>query len=349
MRAALWLVLFGVACKQGDSDSSRERDTAPDTADSGDDSWTGEMPPTVSQVRSYVMACAILTRGGVACFGAFSWSDTHSGRDYQEISQPTSGVCGISAGAIDCWALSDSAYSEEALTNDGLVGWPTGSDWLQVERSADNNCARDTAGRISCWGYSFTPDSHEDTRFEVPTSAGWQDIAMAQKCELCALDVTGTVTCFPAPWQKEAGSCAARPFGETRYVDIDAKNNQLVGLRADGSVDMTYDIRAEDGSDYYRSARSGYRQATGEGNITCGITQTGSLDCWAHDREHFDDSPLERDAAKFEGTYVDVDLAGETLWGIDSEGQLHWNQHDRTDDGYISFWEAVGVPNPDDF
>lgn len=47
------------------------------------------------------------------------------------------------------------------------------------------------------------------------------------------------------------------------------------------------------------------------------------------------------------GTYTDLVLVRE-LYAIDTAGQLHWDGDDSRNDAMVSFWDAVGVPNPDD-
>jgi len=284
------------------------------------------------------MVCAALAEGGVVCFGYDDTvRDEHAGGVYSYLAKPSFVECGIMGGAIECWEMPGDWGSHADNNAAKVAGVPLGEDWRAVEQSSSSACALDAGGRISCWGKVSDPAWSGETLF-VPTGAGWLDVTMAPDCELCALDSEGHVQCFPTPDQLENGTCRERPFGDEVYVDVESNYGQLAAIRLDGRVDLFYNAA---NSTIGTTETDGYLVVSPWRGDTCALTAGGTIDCWG--------GGAAPNPYPMNDTYTDL-LLVDDLYGIDSQGQLHWNGDDspNANGGKVSFWDAVGVPNPDD-
>ena len=300
-----------------------------------------ELPPAVVTIRGGFYTCAAFATGSVLCFGYGDLNDLHGGGRYSWLADPGLVECGILDGAVDCWMFPIDYGGIEQIYELILDGVPAGTDWVVVELSSNNACAMSVIGEVTCWGEAFGPeDGWNSGPFVVPDGTGWQDITMSSDCELCALDRYGRVHCSPTLSPMEAGTCRESPFGEEVYTDIEANRGQLVAIRPDGRVDYFHNAS---NSGIGTTVGGGYSAVSPRIINACALTASSGVECWGGTGEY---GPPDPAAHGLTGTYTDL-LLTEDLYVIDGEGQLHWSGDDSRED-IMSFWDAVGVPNPDD-
>ncbi len=166
--------------------------------------------------------CAVMTTGGVTCWGSNSWGQLGDGTTTTHHSSPvavaglTSGVTTVSAGwshtcalttrgGVTCWGMNlDGQLGDGTTTNSSgpvaVAGLSVGV--RAVSAGYFHTCALTTTGRLTCWGNNLfgelgkaTTTHHSSTPVEV---AGLSAVACASagNSYTCAVTEEGDVWCW---------------------------------------------------------------------------------------------------------------------------------------------------------
>ncbi len=238
----------------------------------------------VAQISvGYLHACALLTSGGVKCWGynvhgelgngTFSNIFPHGISTPQDVIGLTSGVAQINAGTYGtcavttsggakCWGsnysgtVGDGTFTNRATPVD-VSGLTSGV--VQVSRGYEQSCAVTTSGGAKCWGYNYFGGLGNGT---FTTSATPVDVSgltsgvaqiSASGYGACAVTTSGGAKCwgYNAHGQIGNGTFTSYPYGIGTPVDV---------------IGLTSGV-ARISSGFYH---------------TCALTAAGGAKCWGY-------------------------------------------------------------------
>ncbi|HTX12291.1 MAG TPA: hypothetical protein VME22_26980 [Solirubrobacteraceae bacterium] len=209
----------------------------------------------------YLNACALLTTGGVDCWG---WGDL--GDDSNEISTTPVGATGVtdavalsaglrdtcallSTGDIDCWGDNEYGRLGDGSTEESTVPVVVKgiSTAVAVAAGGYETCALLSGGTVDCWGLaSYDEGRHQTTNLTpVPVSGLSHVTALAAGEEfMCALISNGTVDCWGENWGGQLGNGnvegSATPLqvqGVSNATGLVARERTTCALLSDGDVE----------------------------------------------------------------------------------------------------------------
>ena len=231
----------------------------------------------VAQITmGYDHACALLTTGGIKCWGANYSGQLGTGTTFQsyvpvDVSGLTSGVAQVSAGFYHTCAL---------MTNGGVKCWGQGgngalgngtfggalmpvnvsglSGVVQISGGYNHHCALTAAGGVKCWGYNSYGEVGNGTFTSgvgVPVDVNGLTSGVAQisagGLHTCAVTISGGAKCWGYNYEGALGTgthTLSSPYGIATPVDV-------VGLT------------------------TGVAQLTA-GYTSCALTTSGGVKCW---------------------------------------------------------------------
>ncbi len=228
---------------------------------------------SVSAGKSHT--CAVMTAGGVKCWGDNYFGQLGDGDFYLKRSDPvdvvglSSAVASISAGGfftcavtaeggVKCWGRNDyGQLGDETYTNsptpvdvDGLS-----SGVVMVSAGESHACAVTTAGGVKCWGFNNSgqlgDETTEDKNTPVDVKGLSRGVVMvsAGESHTCAVTTEGSVKC----WGLNNSGQLGDETTSNRNIPVDVK-----GLTS-GAV----------------SVSAGYSH-------TCAVTDVGGVKCWGN-------------------------------------------------------------------
>lgn len=271
----------------------------------------------------FLYTCGVDTTGAAHCWGAGRRgqlgdgnqigsnvpTDVSGGLVFSQLYAATGGdlVCGISAGALDCWGT---GYRGQPGTGNvsQLAGVPyrvaPAQSFTAVAVGEQHACALDAAGAALCWGangHGQLGDGTLSDRTLPVASLGGRAYTqiVTGLAHTCALDATGVAFCWGASGQigRMAATAAeqATPTavaGAQRFVRLAAGGWHTCGVDGAGQTycwgDNSY---AQFGNGTVASSRlpvpiaglPAFAQITAGGAHTCGITAAGAMWCWGAD------------------------------------------------------------------
>jgi len=218
--------------------------------------------------------CALLTGGGISCWGYNAQGQLGDGTTYQRlipgpVSGITSGAAALSAGGnhtcailggaagVSCWGYNDEGQlgdnSTTRRTSPVPVSWPGGGAAAAVAAGGGHTCAIASGGGALCWGdngYGQLGDGTTARRLTPVAVAGLAEGVRALAAgfdHTCALLSGGGVSC----WGFNG-------------------NGQL----GDGTTTNSLTPRSVPG------AAAGVAAVSSGSNHTCALLSTGEVTCW---------------------------------------------------------------------
>jgi alpha-tubulin suppressor-like RCC1 family protein len=264
--------------------------------------------------------CALLTSGGVDCWGYGLEGQLGNGNFYttgNEGSATPVQVVGVSGtgtltgvaslasgnadfcallafGGVDCWGYGP--YGElgngifYTTGNDGnatpvqvlgLGGTGTLSGVLSLASDANSYCALLTSGSVDCWGYGYFGDLGNGIFY---TGGSFTSDGSATPVQVLGLGGTGTLTGVASLANDRIGYCAVLTSGS-----VDCWGDGLYGELGDGNFYTT----GNDGSatPVQVLGLAGTGTLTGVASLTsgrtgyCALLKSGGVDCWGYGLE----------------------------------------------------------------
>ena len=274
--------------------------------------------------------CAIRSSGEIACWGANAdgQSDAPTTGSFAAISTGETYSCAIrDTREIECWGATG---DRDAAKRGGLIFRPgefltdaPDGEFTAVSAVSQVSCGLRSTGAIECWGY----DDH--VRSAAPTGSFTAiSVGTGHACAISEND--GAIEC----WGANGNGQTDAPPGNFRAVA--AGWNHSCAIRAsDGAIECwgnnehyAYDDtgevqRIETGQ---TDAPDGSFRAVSAGRWhTCGLRESGAIDCWGASGSGQTDAPDGSYAALSAGTLHNCAIrerdSAIVCWGDDEHGQ----------------------------
>ena len=205
----------------------------------------------------------------------------------------------------------DAPGNLECTVSPGYVSIPTVDDgelYSAVSAGSSHTCAITQSGEMRCWGINFV------RQLDIPSvDVGFVSLS-ASGNHTCAIDANTQVHCWG---QNYAGQIDV-PEPNTGFVSIHTGDGSSCGMKDTGElVCWTNDIQITgtlpDNPNYTDLV-------LGQGGIaiqSCGLTQEGSIDCWASNEFSV--------AVPNDGPYQEIKSNRRWLCGLGTDGVLDCN------------------------
>jgi alpha-tubulin suppressor-like RCC1 family protein len=212
-----------------------------------------------------------------------------------------------SAGAVWCWGYNKYGELGGGGIEDSSV--PVAVNGLEgvafIEAGDDHTCAVTNSGAVMCWGYNEYGQLGDGTEISraQPVAVGGLEAGIRSVAagwgHTCALTASGGVKCW-----------GNNEYGQLGYGDVNATFRPT-------PVDVT-------------GLGSGVKGITADGGSTCGLMESGGLQCWGNDKY----GQLGNDAAvnRFEPVDV-IGLEKGTDWAV-----MGWNHACALDGDELKCW-----------
>ncbi len=213
-------------------------------------------------------ACAVLSSGGIECWGANAWGQIGSGASTFPtpaaiaglttvrslgLSIPGNHACAVlDGGTVTCWGtdIDGQLANGNEIPSNVPVAIPGVTGAIAVAVGGDHTCALIDGGTAECWGYGALGQLGNGANTGmVPTPAPVQGLAGAVAIgagqnDTCALLSSGTVECWGVNAQGELGNGtftnANTPgvvVGVTGATAIATGSNHVCAVLGDGGLD----------------------------------------------------------------------------------------------------------------
>jgi hypothetical protein len=310
------------------ADAGDDRDDAgvvpePDAGDAerSDGGSEGDPPQIVQITAGEWHGCARYRTGEVACWGSYSrdHAPTSGGRaptlvpGLTAVEDLTSGgvhVCALQEGTVYCWGnnvfgqLGDGSRDQDGAT--AYVAEPQRvpglNDIEQIEAGQFHTCARDTEGKVYCWGkndfkqadysnpnpranpYTLSPVEARGLERAIDLVAGQRtNCAMHEDREGRTLSCWGGRAGSPATWREKSGSFVdasydrfvdQSPLGDAVCAHTETTRVNCRGIQFDAAPDWQ-DFHLPEGSRAPAIGGEGTLCAIQGANIWCGYPADG--------------------------------------------------------------------------
>ena len=244
--------------------------------------------------------CSLRTTGEIECWGSNSagQTDAPAGR-FTAISAGGWHTCGLrDTGAIECWGYNSAGQTDAPAGRFAAVGTGT-----------NHTCGVRESGAVMCWGNNIAwGETDEETgettwvvgeQIDAPdgsftaVSAGW--------IHTCGLRTDSAIVCW-------GGAKSHHDAAREEWLD-DLPDDAIVTVHAVSSID------APAGSFSVVSAGAYY---------TCGLHDTGAIECWGSNGEGQADAPAGRFISVSAGGWHTCglrDTGAIKCWGSNGEGR----------------------------
>ncbi len=278
-------------------------------------------------------------------------------------------TCGIkTTGRLYCWGyddhgqLGDGGANADKATPVEVAGHAT--TWTTVSAGAAHTCARQTSGRLYCWGYDLDGELGDDealTDRSVPTAVAggatdWASLTTGY-FHTCAQKTSGRLYCWGANATGQLGDASGADHravptpvagGATDWDSVATGYLHTCARKTSGRLYCWgYDGMGQLGDGGLNTDRATPTQVAGAstawsdvaagGFHTCGRRTSGRLYCWGYD----DSGQLgdgNADAAQIAPTAV---AGGATDWASVTAGDNHTCA--RRSSGQLSCWGYDGM------
>jgi alpha-tubulin suppressor-like RCC1 family protein len=326
--------------------------------------------------------CALITSGGVRCWGANGSGQLGDGTTTQrsmpvDVSGLTSRVTAVAAGdfhtcalitsgGVRCWGangsgqLGDGTTTQRSMPVDvsGLASGVTA-----IAAGGEHTCALTTSGGVKCWGSNSSGRlgdgtyTSRSTPMDVSGLTSGVTAITAGGNHTCALTASSGVKCWGGNWDGQLGD--GTTTDRTTPMDVSELTSGVMAIAAGGSHTCALTIgggvkcwggnsfgQLGDGTTDDRSTAvdvsgltSGVAAIAAGGNHTCALTASGGVKCWGDNSSGqlgdgtTDDwstpvdvggltSGVTAIAAGWEQTCALTTSGGAKCWGLNNEGQL---------------------------
>jgi len=255
----------------------------------------------VSISGGFQAVCALLSSGGVDCWGASSGYGGAGGVDGSSVPVAVPGLSRVSAisagynhscalvvgGTARCWGdntfgeLGDSSEtgSEQPVAVEGLSGATA------ISAGTQHTCALVSGGRVVCWGSGAYADGTDRISAVPVTLAGLSGVrAIAAGANSCALLADGTVDC----WSEDTAPLAVPGIVGATAVSAGYDGHDCA-LLAGGRVDcwgpnsdgqLGNHTNSDSNAPVAVSGLSGATAISAGPYHTCALLASGRVDCW---------------------------------------------------------------------
>jgi hypothetical protein len=239
--------------------------------------------------------CIIAQSSVVACRSSFDLVETtepNGGLTLVSLAVGDNHTCGLTAaGAAWCWGLNEHGQLGDGTQIDRTVPVAVngGHVFTRITAGTAHTCGLTPPGEIYCWGYGSLGNMGDDERDEsaAPVSVdAAPSLTAIGDGDSCALDVAGSVWCWPTSFDTPApfgvgggtglvttsGPCGLRATGEMLCW-----GNNYSGWFGDGTYGVTRKTAVPGGS----GVRFVEVSLGGNGSA-CGIGVDGATYCWGN-------------------------------------------------------------------
>lgn len=288
-------------------------------AGAGSDAPGGCRGPRVGQVRSLALGdaytCALLTNGGVRCWGRNQYGQLGDGTTTDRVAPPDSDVlsgvqaiatglghtCALMAtGGVRCWGVNFFGQLGDGTGSDRLS--PPSADVLSgvqaIVTGEWHTCALMNTGGVRCWGSNERAQLGDNSIWNDRSIPDNSDILagvrslVAGKAYTCALMTTGGIRCWGDNSYGQLGdgttTIRRRPpptdllAGVQAMAASDARTCVLMataGVRCWGRNPGT-DQTSFEANPPTADVLTGVQSISAGGGHVCALTTTGGVRCW---------------------------------------------------------------------
>ena len=207
--------------------------------------------------------CGVLETGAIECWGIRSYITDVLEGPFSQVSGGPDGACALSkSGAIVCWEVLQNGSRRLLTEPSGRFTYVS----MSHRRGADDNfyyhaCGLRISGAVDCWGENKSgPATAPQGRFSQ-VSAGLH--------HACGLLVSGKVEC----WGRDSSNLLIPP--DRRFIEVSAG----------GSLQSnTFEVNGGqmDGRSICYESIGGYACAAFDQRYTCGLLESGAVECWGN-------------------------------------------------------------------
>ena len=169
----------------------------------------------------------------------------------------------------DTTAGDDDVLDDDVIGDDDEEHVSTDCDWIWIDAGWNHTCGVHEDGRVDCWGCD---EVHEEGNFgQCDAPAGAYSAVSAGYEHSCALDATGSPTCFGS------GSEGAAEPPAAVFGSLSAGQFHTCGLGQDGTLTCW-------GAEMHNYGQTAVHEGVfghlSTGPHTCVVDEAGLVDCW---------------------------------------------------------------------